>query len=97
MPLTREFRLFVLDGVIVHWFNYWEEGDYGESKPPLDRFREVAMLPKSRFFTMDIAQTEDDQWLIIELGDAQVAGLPDNADPDAFFSSLRLGNLNRKS
>jgi hypothetical protein len=28
-------------------------------------------------------------WLIVELGDAQVAGLPDHADVDGFYKSLR--------
>jgi hypothetical protein len=27
--------------------------------------------------------------MIIELGDAQVAGLPDNADVDKFYAALR--------
>ena len=88
MPLTKEFRLCVLDGDIVHWFNYWEEGDYGDLKPPLELFSEAAKKPKSRFFTMDIAQTENDDWLIVELGDAQVSGLQENADLNAFYSSL---------
>ncbi|MBS2008518.1 MAG: ATP-grasp domain-containing protein [Cyanobacteria bacterium SZAS TMP-1] len=88
MPLTKEFRLFVLDGTIIHWFNYWEEGNYGDSVPPLDYFADAAKKPLSRFFTMDIAQTEDDEWLIVELGDGQVAGLPENADVDAFYRSL---------
>ena len=58
------------------------------SKPPLELFSEAAKKPKSRFFTMEIAQTETDEWLIVELGDAQVSGLPENADARAFYASL---------
>src|SRR5579883_740061 len=29
MPLTKEFRLFVLDGRIILTTEYWEDGDYG--------------------------------------------------------------------
>jgi len=91
MPLTKEYRLFVLDGKIIHWFNYWEEGEYGNSAPPLDQFAEAAKKPKSRFFTMDIAQMFNDNWLIVELGDAQVAGLPESADVGAFYDALYAG------
>jgi len=36
MPLTREYRFFVLDGEPFFWAEYWEEGDYGGDPPPLD-------------------------------------------------------------
>jgi hypothetical protein len=29
---------------------------------------------------MDIAKKENGDWIILELGDGQVSGLPDNAD-----------------
>jgi|JI8StandDraft_1071087.scaffolds.fasta_scaffold35576_6 hypothetical protein len=70
MPLTKEFRLFVLDSKIIHCFNYWEEGDYQELQPPIEEFSELARRPQSRFFTMDIAQTVSGEWLVVELGDA---------------------------
>jgi len=93
MPLTKEYRLFVLNGEIIHWFNYWEEGEYGDSAPPLDQFAAAAKKPKSRFFTMDIAQTANDEWLIVELGDAQVSGLPENADVRAFYRALKQATI----
>jgi len=43
---------------------------------------------KSRFFTMDIAKRNDGEWAIVELGDAQVAGLPDTADVHKFYQVL---------
>ncbi|MEP7037033.1 MAG: ATP-grasp domain-containing protein [Acidobacteriota bacterium] len=89
MPLTKEFRLFFLDGELFDYFNYWEEGDYGEIKPPEHIFSDVAGKIQSRFFTMDIAQTISGEWLIVELGDGQVAGLPDNADVENFYRKLR--------
>lgn len=88
MPLTKEFRLFVLDGKIIHWFNYWEEGDYQELQPPIEQFSELARRPQSRFFTMDMAQTVSGEWLVVELGDAQVSGLPENAPPEAFYQAI---------
>ncbi len=88
MPLTKEFRLFVLNGQIVHWFKYWEEGDYGHLLPPLAQFANLVTKPKSHFFTMDVAQAEDGQWFVVELGDGQVAGLPETVSAVDFYSSL---------
>lgn len=89
MPLTKEFRLFFLDGELLDYFDYWDEGDYAESSPPENIFADVARTVESRFFTMDIAQRVDGEWMIVELGDGQVAGLPDNADALRFYQSLK--------
>jgi hypothetical protein len=91
MPLTKEFRLFFLDGEPVYWTRYWEEGDYAGDVPPVGRFVDVGHSVQSRFFTMDVAKRADGDWMIVELGDGQVAGLPDLADPDTFYRSLRVG------
>lgn len=89
MPLTKEFRIFFLDGQPIFWTPYWEEADYQGLMPPLDRFAAVAGDVRSRFFTMDVAQRRDGDWLIVEVGDAQVAGLPEHADVDEFYKVLR--------
>jgi hypothetical protein len=88
MPLTKEFRLFFLNGRLIFWTNYWEEGDYEGMSPPLDQLLEVAGKVQSRFFTMDVAKRRDGEWMIVELGDGQVAGLPDHADVTGFYRSL---------
>ena len=85
MPLSREFRLFVLGGDLIAAAPYWEEGEYSSQPPPLDRFRETARFVRSRFFTMDIAERSDGEWLVVELGDA---GLPERLDPADFYSLL---------
>ena len=95
MPLTKEFRLFFLDGEPVFWTEYWEEGDYAGIAPPVDRFAAVAAAVKSRFFTMDIAKRRDGEWMIVELGDTQVAGLSENADVDAFYRAISDRGLPR--
>lgn len=89
MPLIKEFRLFVLDGQVVLSAPYWEEGEYGnEVSPPLGTFREVIQQVQSRFFTVDIAKCVDGSWIIVELGDGQVAGLPERADVEALYRAL---------
>lgn len=90
MPLTKEFRLFFLEGDLIFASEYWEEGEYEKTDLPKDFFTEIAKKIKSNFFTMDIAQKTDGDWLIIELGDGQVAGLPENADEMNFYKSFQF-------
>jgi hypothetical protein len=89
MPLTKEFRLFFLYGKLIQVFNYWDEGDYDDIKPDFENFKEVGSKVNSNFFTMDVAQKKDGDWIIMELGDGQVSGLPDNADKIGFYKALK--------
>jgi hypothetical protein len=89
MPLTKEFRIFFANKKIVEVFNYWDEGEYGEAKPELDDFIEIALSVKSKLFTMDVAKKKNGDWIIMELGDGQVSGLPDNADKSEFYNKLK--------
>lgn len=88
MPLTKEFRIFFLDGRPLLSAEYWEQGHYGDAAPPVEWFTEVAANVRSRFFTMDVARRLGGEWTIVELGDGQVAGLPERADADAFYAAL---------
>jgi hypothetical protein len=88
MPLTREFRLFILDGEPILTAEYWEEGDYSSDVPPIEQFDVTTRRVWSRFFTMDVAKRVEGAWMIVELGDGQVAGLPDRADVNAFYRAL---------
>jgi len=89
MPLTKEFRLFFVRGQVIQVFNYWDEGDYGDTKPDLTKFEGIGKKVKSNFFTMDIAKKKNGDWIIMELGDGQVSGLPDNADKDNFYRAVK--------
>jgi len=91
MPLAKEWRIFFLDGAPILTSEYWEAGDYGNSAPTLARYVELARRVRSRFFTMDIARQIDGAWTVIELGDGQVAGLPERADVHAFYHALQHG------
>ena len=89
MPLTKEFRIFFVNNRVANVFDYWDEGEYGETKPELETFIEIARNIDSDFFTMDIAQKKNGDWIIMELGDGQVAGLPDNVDRNEFYIRLK--------
>jgi hypothetical protein len=88
MPLSKEFRLFFVDGQLLSIFQYWQEGAYDDTLPPLGRFTDLDHKVRSRFFTMDIAERTNGDWMIVELGDAQVAGLPDEQVAIPFYESL---------
>lgn len=90
MPLTKEFRLFFMHNELIFTSEYWEEGIYSEENIPKEIFLDVAKSIRSNFFTMDVAQKIDGEWMIIELGDAQVASLPETSDISEFFDSLEL-------
>jgi ATP-grasp domain, R2K clade family 3 len=89
MPLTKEWRIFFLDGAPILTAEYWETGNYGNATPPLARFVELAQRVRSRFFTMDIAHQIDSEWTVIEMGDGQVVGLPERADVLDFYRALK--------
>ena len=88
MPLAREFRLFFLDGRLLTSANYWAQGDYAGEAPPLALFQNIATRVRSRFFSMDVAQKTDGQWIVVELGDGQVAGLPDENGAREFYAKF---------
>ena len=89
MPLTKEFRIVFVNKQLVSIFDYWDEGEYGETKPNLESFKEIAKTIESNFFTMDVAKKENGGWIIMELGDGQVAGLPDNADKNEYYKNIK--------
>ena len=88
MPLTLEFRLFFVKGKLLCSSRYWGDADYPEQEPPLDYFTELAQGVQSPFFSMDIAADTDGRWWVVEIGDAQVSGLPDGLDPGTFYGGL---------
>ena len=87
MPISHEFRLFFLDGELLQSSHYWaRESD--KNAVPLEQFEAIARRIQSRFFTMDVAQLVDGRWMIVELGDGQVAGLPDLSEAARFYREI---------
>ena len=86
--MAREHRLFFLDGALLADAPYWEADIDDTVAPPIEHFGQVAARVPSRFFTMDVAQRLDGAWMVVELGDAQVAGLPEKAEVASFYNAL---------
>lgn len=90
MPLTEEYRLFFCNKNLIGIYDYWEEGEYNLSKPDTTEFEEIAKQVESNFFSMDIARQKNRELIIIELGDGQVAGLPDKTNRNEFYKQLKI-------
>lgn len=90
MPLTEEYRLFFCHNELIGIYDYWEEGEYTLSKPDTSTFETIAKSIQSNFFSMDIARKKTGELIIIELGDGQVAGLPDRLDKADFYEKLNV-------
>ena len=86
-PLTKEYRIWWLDGHPIAVVPHWNEVVY-HGGPPVAQFDGVARTVRSRFFTMDVAERIDGAWRIVELGDGQVAWPDDQVDLAAFYGSL---------
>lgn len=95
MPVTKEFRFFVAYGHLIsggyYWQNYVEDigGVPDHHEVPREFLQEVieAVGEQSNFYTIDVAQTQDGDWIVIELNEGQQAGLSCN-DPYIMYENL---------
>jgi len=108
MPVTSEYRYFFFeDGIIArgfYWQNYADELDPEAIKNPEERFALKALLNvitdkmwdhmKVSFYCVDIAQTADGNWMIVEINDGTMAGLS-CINPKEFYGNLYEELVNR--
>lgn len=97
IPISKEFRFFVLDDQVICGGFYWSQHvdeikeKWSVDEVPQDLLQSVIKRvgTKARFYTIDVAQkASDGSWIVVELGDAQMAGLSCN-DPHALYSGIR--------
>lgn len=84
-PIHDEYRLFFWQGELVLGEAYHELG--GE-QADFSQFRSLGRKFGSPFFTADVAQLENGDWVIIEMGDGGVSALPPLVDPYSFYELL---------
>ena len=59
---------------------------------PFEQLAEWETIAKrftNRFISMDIARQQDGSWLIVEVGDGGVTGLPSSIAPAEFYASIK--------
>jgi len=88
MPLSEEYRLFFYRNELMCTYNYWEEGIYKNVNIDTKTFENIAKGIDSNFFTMDIAKDIQGKYVIIELGDGQVSGIPENGDKNIMYKKM---------
>ena len=98
-PITNEWRIFYLNGQRLAWGYYW--GNI-EDLAPVERARPAfekeglafadtvagRIASQVPFFVVDIARTQEGQWLVVELNDGCQAGLNGTIDPASFYAAL---------
>ena len=95
LPITEEYRFFVLDGEIVtggyYWSSYAEElGDeVSPSAVPRSFLDGVVhrVGTRCRFYAVDVARTAKGEWIVVELNDGQMAG-PSECDLDELYRAI---------
>ncbi|WP_375770476.1 ATP-grasp domain-containing protein [Archangium gephyra] len=84
-PAHLEFRLFFGRGRLLAAESY---DDFDVDVPDFTAFERLARKVDARFFTMDVAMLEDGRWVVVEVNDGGVSGLPASIDPRELFAAL---------
>ena len=80
-PFGREYRVFLHGGEVLGWGYYWEGNDplkvltLDEEQAVLTLAAEAARRVGTPYIAVDIGQTEDGEWIVIETGDGQFSGV----------------------
>ena len=102
LPITNEWRFFILDGEILAEGFYWSEHvDYifeehdinvGDLFLGAETFVRDEIIPivkdNIRFWVVDIGRHQDGRWRVIELNDGQMSGLS-CVDPDELYKNMK--------
>jgi len=94
MPVTNEWRFFVLCGKVVahgfYWASHPECAENARDWADVHHLVQVVIDKVSSqvpFFVVDVAQDEVGRWWVVELNDGQMSGLS-MIDPKEFYSRL---------
>lgn len=94
LPITNEWRLFYLGNKLISYGYYW--ADFEEHKPyeflpesALNFAQKIANIvcKNKNFFVIDLAETSNGNWIVIELNSGEMAGLS-LIDPDKFYTKF---------
>ena len=94
LPYTNEWRLFYLGTTLLDPGYYWSVGDcVSQATISQDCLRLAQHLAEivarfASFYTLDLAETESGDWILIEINDAQMA-VPSEHDLDQLYGKLR--------
>jgi ATP-grasp domain, R2K clade family 3 len=84
-PIHEEYRLFCYAGRIIAHAPFRDPAALQQQRPSWEA---LAATFSNRFITLDVARQTDDSWIVVEVGDAGVSGLPLSIDPATFYPAL---------
>jgi hypothetical protein len=99
LPITNEYRFFIVNKQVIssgyYWSNYYEDllaQDYNLSpdQVPKNFINQVIdrVGDNCNAYVIDVGQTENNDWVVIELNAFEQSGLSEN-DPDNLYRKLR--------
>lgn len=95
-PITHEYRVFTCYGQVLsvgyYWSNYYEDiKDKLEDDPPPQSLIQT-ILDKTKhnvnFLVIDLAKTDDNNWIVVELNDGTCSGISENK-PETLYKNLK--------
>jgi len=95
LPITNEWRCFCYREKLLvygyYWSNFPDKKPYDElPEEALDLLDKIMKIvsKKTNFYVVDLAETEDGKWIMIELNDGQQSGLSE-IDSGIFYKRLK--------
>lgn len=97
LPITEEYRFFILDGLIMGSGYYWsqfpevrEEHNLSASLVPRKFLEDIILKVgnKKRFYVIDVARKLDGSFCLIEINDGMMSGLSD-VDPAELYKNIK--------
>jgi len=99
LPITNEYRFFCYKDKILSGGYYWSSHvlDLEEigikpniNEVPKNFLNKVMSIVKNKanFYVLDVAETANGDWVVIELNDGQCSGLSEN-DPNIMYTNLK--------
>jgi hypothetical protein len=96
IPITKEFRFFVAFGNILSGAYYWQNyAEDLENVPSADEVPKEFLQKvidkignKSNFYVIDVAQTQQNDWIVIELNCGSQSGLSCN-NANTLYKNLK--------
>jgi len=93
LPFTNEWRFFFLGEKLLSYGYYWSCAEDAEKYEIADEAlvlaKKIAKITSEHvnFFVLDLAETEEGEWILIEINDGSMSGLSMN-DPEVLYSNL---------
>lgn len=93
LPFTNEWRIFFYKKEVVAYGYYWSNAENPEKAYITDDAwtlaNKIATIASNfvNFFVLDIAETQEGKWILIEMNDGSCSGLSE-INPNAFYQNL---------